>query len=153
MMQTTKETQINGKSYQIESMDADTGSWLLMKLVDSLRKVLSGVDDSTPDQNVTEVSQDQKEQAAFGLIQAMLMNLDRQLFTEVQKEALRVCKQYAAVGDKEVAMPVLMASGKFAIPELKNDISTVMQLTSQALYFNLSPFFLGDGLTAIWGKR
>jgi septum formation topological specificity factor MinE len=80
------------------------------------------------------------------LIQGMLMTLDKGLFDQVQREALNVVGQYTAIGEKEVVLPVLMANGTVAIPELRNDIVSIVQLTSQSLYFNLSPFFLGDGL-------
>lgn len=144
----TTDVVIGRNRYQIAQMNAAVGSWLLFKLIDSLRKIAGDIAQQNGQVNVEEqpAFDEQKEAAAHALIQAMLMTLDRQLFEDVQREALKVCGQYALVGEKETVLPVLMANGSFAIPELKSDIQTVVTLTSAALYFNLSPFFLGDGL-------
>jgi hypothetical protein len=144
-----KDVVIGSSRYQISRMNASVGSWLLFKLIDSLRKIMEGAE-----QNGAQPEQEQslhdKETAANALIQGMLMTLDRELFEQVQREALRVVGQYTAVGEKEIVLPVLMANGTFAIPSLRNDIATVVTLTSSALYFNLSPFFLEDGLQGMF---
>jgi hypothetical protein len=144
----TKDVVIGGTRYQISRMNAATGSWLLFKLLDSLRKIMEGVEQNG--QQPVDISDDQKEQAANALVQGMLMTLDKDLFEQVQREALRVVGVYTAVGEKEVILPVLMANGTFAVPQLKNDIVGVVTLTSGSLYFNLSPFFLGNGLKDIF---
>jgi septum formation topological specificity factor MinE len=146
----TKDVIVNNNRYQLRRMNAAVGSWLLFKLIDSLRKIMAqnSLEDSTPEPQ-TEQDRTQKEQAAQALIQGMLMTLDRNLFEQVQQEALRVVGQYTAVGEEEVVLSVLMANGTFAIPELKTDISTVVVLTSHSLFFNLSPFFLTGGLNNI----
>ena len=147
-MDDTKDLVLNGSRYQISRMDAAVGSWLLFRLMDSMRKIFADTDGTQPEPQ--EVAPDQKEQAAHAMISAMLMTLEKDDFVKVQREALKVCGQYAAVGEKEVVLPVLMASGGFAVPALKNDIVSVVTLTSGSLYFNLSPFFLGDGLKGMF---
>jgi hypothetical protein len=145
--QTTRDVVIGRNRFQIVQMNAAIGSWLLFKLIDSLRKIAVEVAQDNTQPTNGEVD---KDAAASALIQAMLMTLDREAFEEVQREALRVCGQYALVGEKETVLPVLMANGSFAIPELRNDIAAVVTLTSNALHFNLSPFFLGDGLKTMF---
>jgi septum formation topological specificity factor MinE len=145
MENNTKDVTLGVSRYRISRMNASTGSWLLFKLLDSLRKIMA--DGSQDTQSAPqEIGTEQREQAANALIQGMLMTLDKGLFDQVQREALNVVGQYTAIGEKEVVLPVLMANGTVAIPELRNDIVSIVQLTSQSLYFNLSPFFLGDGL-------
>jgi septum formation topological specificity factor MinE len=145
MENNTKDVTLGVSRYRISRMNASTGSWLLFKLLDSLRKIMA--DGSQDMQSAPqEIGTEQREQAANALIQGMLMTLDKGLFDQVQREALNVVGQYTAIGEKEVVLPVLMANGTVAIPELRNDIVSIVQLTSQSLYFNLSPFFLGDGL-------
>jgi hypothetical protein len=146
----TKELVVNESRYQISRMDAAVGSWLLFKLMDALRKLFAA-QNSEPDttQGQEETNLVKREAATHALIQGMLMTLDREVFEQVQREALRVVGQFAMVGEKEVVLPVLMANGTFASMKLKNDISTVVILMSRSLYFNLSPFFLRGGLDTI----
>jgi hypothetical protein len=148
-LQPIKDVIVNQKRYQISKMKADIGSWLLFKLIDSLRKIMQADTTNEPVQEQVEQTDEQKKIAAEGAanaaIKVMLMNLDEELFAKVQKHALGVCGQYAAVGEEEVVLPVLMANGTFAIPELATDIQTVVFLTSQSLFANLSPFFLNGG--------
>jgi hypothetical protein len=145
----TRDVVIGPNRYQISRMNAQVGSWLLFKLMDALRKIASDVnqDGAAPDR---EPNEQEKEAAANGLITAMLMTLDRELFEQVQREALKVCGQYTMVGEREVILPVLMANGSLAVPDLKNDIAGVVALTSNALHYNLSPFFLGNGLNQMF---
>jgi septum formation topological specificity factor MinE len=147
----TKDVVVGGARYQISRMNAAVGSWLLFKLLDSLRKIMEGVEQNG--QQPMEISLEQKEQAANALVQGMLMTLDKDLFEQVQHEALKVVGQYTAIGEKETVLPVLMMNGTFAIPQLRNDIVSVVTLTSNALFFNLSPFFLGDGLKDIFQPK
>lgn len=147
-MDDTKDLILNENRYQISRMDAATGSWLLFKLMDSMRKIFADVEQDGNALSV-ETTDKQKEAAASALISAMLMTLPKDEFVQVQREALRVVGQFTAIGEKEVVLPVLMANGTFAVPALRNDIVSVVTLTSSALYFNLSPFFLGNGFKAI----
>jgi hypothetical protein len=151
----TREFVVNGARYQVGRMNAAVGSWLLFKLIDSIRRIFA--QNSASSDGVQPVQEEQslvkREAATHALIQGMLMTLDRDLFEQVQREALRVVGQYAMVGEKEVVLPVLMGNGNLASVELKNDISTVVLLTSRSLYFNLSPFFLSGGLERIMSAQ
>lgn len=144
-----KEPTIGGKTYQISKMSSETGSFLLFKLIDSLRKIMQAETGDQVNQPEVELTPEEKktaiEAAASGAIQNMLMNLDEELFIKVQKHALSVCSRFDAIGDKEILLPVLMANGKIAIPDLQTNIQVVSALTSQSLFANLSPFFLEEG--------
>jgi len=154
-LQPIKDTVINNKRFQISKMQSETGSWLLFKLIDALRKIMkseSGEMEISPEP-VIELTDEQKtaaaEAAANAAIQVMLMNLDEDLFGRIQKHALNVCGEYTAVGPDETIIPVLTATGKFANYALSTDIPTIAALTSQALYANLSPFFLNGGMNGM----
>lgn len=150
-MDDTKDIIVNGGRYQVSRMDAVTGSWLLFKLIDSMRRIFTDGNAGEPTE-AQELDSEQKEAATNAMISGMLMTLDKDEFIRVQREALKVVGQYAAVGEKEVILPVLMANGTFAVPSLKSDIVSVIALTSGSLNFNLSPFFLGDGLKDIFPR-
>jgi hypothetical protein len=130
-------------------MTAKTGSWLLFKLMGELRKIIQKGDDDVSPAPVT-MTDDQKkenaEQMAKVAITVMLQNIDEDLFGKVQTYALEVCGEYKMVGEEEVVLPVLMPNGNFSNPDLRHDIMTASKLTSEALYANLSPFFLNGGL-------
>ena len=149
----TKDVVLNGNRYQIARMDAAVGSWFLFRLIDSIRKIFADAEQDGEQPAAQELDQAQKEAAANAMISGMLMTLEKDEFSKVQREALRVVGQYAAVGEKEVVLPVLMANGAFAVPALRNDIVAVVTLTSSSLYFNLSPFFLGDGLKGMFPQQ
>ena len=156
-MEATKEVVIGDSRYQISRVDSETGSFLLFQLLSSLRKIMKedGEENDQPEQTqptqelTSEEQTKQIEEATAAMIQSMLMNIDRETFGKIQRDALRVCGQYSAVGETEVILPVLMANGKIAIPALKTDIQTLVALTQRSLHFNLLPFFSNGGFKAV----
>jgi len=153
-MEATKEIVIGNSRYQISRIDAETGSFLLYQILAALRKAMSedGEEPTSQGEQPALSPEDQTKQtseATMGMIQNVLMNVDRSMFSKIQRDALSVCKQFTAVGENETLLPVLMASGKIAIPDLKNDIQTLVALTQHSLHFNLLPFFSGGGFKAV----
>jgi hypothetical protein len=71
----------------------------------------------------------------------MTQFLSRTELAEVQRICLGVCGRYSDRTGTLLAMPILMPSGSFAIPELENDGPAVLELTKQAIAFNIAPFF------------
>lgn len=142
---------IKDKRYQITQMSAKTGSFLLSRLMDSLRQVMADATETETkeQQELTPAEREAMTMAAAKAgIEYMLMKLDEKMFEIVQRHALSVCGQFGALGEQEVVLPVIKFDGSFAIPELAFDTTTVMGLTSQSLYLNLSPFFLESGSKA-----
>jgi len=68
-----------------------------------------------------------------------ITDFDKATFGTIQKDVLAVCKR----ADSKI--PVIDPMGRWSDPELKYDLITVMALTVQAVYFNFSDFFGGDG--------
>ena len=132
-----KELTINEASYQIVKMPAQTGSWLLMLLMGKLMEVMSEESKTATSKPEEPAKEANADEAASAAISFMLMNLDEETFAKVQQKALSVC--FKMVND--APMPVIMRDGRFAIKELEYDIEGVLQLTSQSIRLNLSPFF------------
>jgi hypothetical protein len=149
-MEATKEVVIANSRFQISRVDAETGSFLLYQVLSSLRKVMQeeGGEDAQQKPEVElppEEKTKQVEDATMAMIENMLMSLDRSMFGKIQRDALNVCGQYTAIGEVETIVPVLMVSGKVAIPALRTDFQTLVTLTRHSLHFNLLPFFSNGG--------
>jgi hypothetical protein len=145
-LETIKDVEVNGKSYMIAHMDSDTGSWLLMRLMGELQSAISKMDIADDAAQAETVDNADTAQSA---IQFLLMNLDQPTFKIVQRHALNVCYRYETVGGMPKPMPVILSNGKLCYKDLQHDIKTLLELTSQALFANLSPFFSKDGLKAM----
>jgi len=151
----TKDVVIGDKRYRIGRVSSDVGSYLLFQVIASIRAEMAKHTGDEPEQAEPESEKSEKEKrkevenATRGMIQNMLMSLDQEPFSRIQKHALSVCGQYTAIGEVETILPLVMATGKIAIPSLKYDIQTVVALTSESLFFNLSPFFSNGGFQAI----
>lgn len=81
---------------------------------------------------------------------------DRPIMTEQELSDLIdycmcACKRYDKVGDSgvDVAVPVMVKKGTWAIPELEYDLATVVALCVHSLTFNLVSFFKGGALKKI----
>jgi len=152
-MDATKEVVVGNSRYQISRVDAETGSFLLYQVLASLRKEMQGDKEESEPQQMVELSPEEKvkqvEGATSAMIQSLLMNADRSMFGRIQRDALSCCGQFTAIGETEAVLPVLMASGKIAIPALKNDIQTLVTLTQKSLEFNLLPFFSNGGFKQV----
>lgn len=150
-MEAIKDIEIGSHTYMIAKMDADSGSWLLMRLMGQLQKAISEMPSSA---EVTEQATEETQDTAQAAIQFLLMNLDQDTFKTVQRHALNVCYRYETVGNAPKPLPVIMTNGRFCYKDLNFDIQSVMRLTSESLFANLSPFFSKDGLKAmLTGER
>lgn len=122
------DVEIGEHTYQIGRFNARAGSWVLMQI---LTKMLpSGIESNL-------------NTAGLPIGRAAISEAD---FHNIQDHCLSVCRRY----ERGVPMPVFVPQSKtFAIRELEYDLGAVMALTIQALVFNVSPFFSGDGLTQL----
>lgn len=141
-----KETVLGVTTFRIRKFDASTGSWLLMSLMGEMQKAIS---DLPTVEGIAESTEASEESAAIGAIQFLLMNLDEEKFAKIQSKALEVCDEQKIMGEREVWLPVLTGK-RISSPDLQNDIETILSLTSQSLFANLSPFFSKNGLSKIF---
>lgn len=134
--------------YHIGRFSSGTGSWLLMRFIKLFRNFIKELDDDGTEEAEDNGKGDTQE-FSESLLQTLLSELDAEEFAKIQRHALLVVSRTETVGDRPYQQPVMMPSGKFAFKELNEDISDVMNLTSQAIFANLSPFFTKTGLKAI----
>lgn len=146
-----KEVQIAAYTFRIRKFDASTGSWLLMSLMGEMQKAISDLPTSAGDGEQAP-STGSEESAAIGAIQFLLMNLDEEKFARVQTKALAVCDEQKLFGEKEAWIPVLTGA-RISNFDLQTDISTILSLTSQSLFANLSPFFSKSGLSTVFSLQ
>jgi hypothetical protein len=139
----TKRIEMAGNSYVIGRFNADTGSWLLMRMMKSFREFMKTIESEESDENAPE-----PENFAEQLIQTLLSDLSPEDFKQIQRQTLLIVKRVDVVKDLEVLHNVIRPNGDFSFADLRHDIDTVMCLTSQALFFNLAPFFTKSGLRA-----
>jgi hypothetical protein len=126
----TKDVEIAGQRYQIGKFKARDGSWILAQV---LTKMLPAVIEGAL-----------SKQAGASLA-SNRSALSEDEFASLQGHALAVCRRY----ENGVPMPVFVRPETFAVKELEYDLVGVMSLTIQALLFNLTDFFEGDGLSQI----
>lgn len=127
----TKDIEISGVHYRIGQFTAQVGSWILMQV---LQKVLPSFAGPVEEQ--------------LGNLPPNRATMSEEDFYRIQNHCLAICCRYEESPTGRVPMP-LMASGVFAIKELEYDLPTVMALTIQALFFNLTPFFAEGGLSSL----
>ena len=116
---TSKEVDIKGFTYRINKMDARSSCWLFTFL-----------GSRSTDNSTLITSLGKCTRAEFIEIQNMLLS-----------KVFRLDRQE----DKEFPIAVLLPSGEISDPHLSYDAEAVMNLTSEAIMFNLSPFLAGSG--------
>jgi hypothetical protein len=131
--------------YNVRDIDADEGSFLAMKLVNKLRQIMSS---EASDNNTSYESNVSKEEAVHGTISLIMMNMDEAEYKTIQTKALALVDRMEQVGAESVGIPIIR-NGKLIHADLKKDVTTIMQLTLESLYHNLSPFFSENGLKLV----
>ena len=123
-MDLTKDVEIGESRYQVGRFKARDGSWVLAQI---LTKMLPAAIESSLQGSGLAANRAQISEEEFASIQAI---------------ALSVCRRY----ENNIPMPVFPRPDTWAIKDLEYDLVTVMRLTIEALVFNITPFFKGNGL-------
>ena len=136
--ETQKVVELGGRKWQIRMMDAETGSWVALKLASKLAGIImSAMDGGLQDPLVIGISAAQ----ALG-------TLGRNEIGELQREALSVVSELITLNGKEEPLAVRMNNGAWGVDGLDDDLPLVMTLVTHSLLFTVSPFFAGDKLKA-----
>jgi hypothetical protein len=141
MRELTKEVVIGEHRYQISRMDAMHGSWIAMQMLTRVFPM-----------NLEDIVRRAAENEGMGQMPSLPANrstLSEEEFRNVQLHCLRVCSRFEMVGANDVAMPIVMPNGVWAIKDLQTDVLTVLALTAQSLVFNISPFFEEGALNPV----
>jgi hypothetical protein len=126
-----KDIEIEGVRYRVEKIPAMTGCWIATQLFTKMMPM------------------GMETQAGIENLPNNRPSMTEQEFYDLQSYCLMACKRYETVGSTEVAMPVMSEKGKFAIPELIYDLTTIIGLTVHVLAYNVSTFFKGGALKAL----
>ncbi len=121
-----KIVEVAEKTYKIGRFDALTGSYILTSLLFQILPL--GLDKKFA------------EASSGGLPEGRSL-MSKEVFTEIQKECLKVVHEQQEGGDITTAMPVMMNDGRWVSTELSTNIPAVLSLTLHALLFNLIDFF------------
>jgi len=124
----TTDVEVRGVRYQIGRFKARDGSFILAQL---LTKMLPSAIEG--------------QFQGAGLAKGR-SPISEEEFSSIQGHALAVCRRYE---NGNVPMPIFVRPDTWAVKELEYDVIAVMALTVQALVFNISPFFEGNGLNQI----
>jgi len=138
-----KDIPIGEHVYRIGQLKAADGSWIYSTFVKRYRayREAQPVQMEQPEAT-TEVPQE----IGFAMTAQFLMEqLTRDELTEVQGICLLACGRYSNRTGTPISMPILLADGRYAVPELQFDAPTIYKLTQEAIAFNIAPFFPGAG--------
>ena len=86
------------------------------------------------------------KQDAIKVAANALPSMPREEFDEIQTMLLRTVVKLVETNGVDMPVPVIKADGSFTDEDLCYDAVTVMQLSAQALMFNIGDFFQGAGL-------
>lgn len=133
LKQKTKVIEAGGVKYRLGKMDARSASYLAMKAAAVIAPALSSV-------------KGMNKQDAITAAANALPSMPREEFDEIQTMLLRTVVKLVETNGVDMPVPVIKADGSFADEDLCYDAPTVMQLSVQALMFNIGDFFQGAGL-------
>jgi hypothetical protein len=160
---------VRGARYRIGLLDAADGSWIRLTLSTKLRErriaeaiaasqspappqaVVQPVNDGTaPDAQqkptAAELAAQMTPEQGFRMTATFLVEqLDRAQLKEVTALCMAVCAKYEILAGQEVAVAIMTETGVWLRPELKTDGPTCLELTTEAIAFNIAPFFTGAG--------
>lgn len=131
---TEKSVELQGRKFKIKTFDAFTGSYIAFTIFEKMLPM--GV-----------------EEKVGGMLQAegknpeMMLPQGRALMTKGEfysfmKDCLSVVYEELKSGD----VPVLNKNGSWRVADLENNTMLVLMLVVNALAFNITDFFTGDGL-------
>lgn len=125
LKQKTQIVEVGGKSYQLTKMDARTGSYVAFKAAGVLMPAMGN----------------------SAAIASALTGMPRNDFDELQSLLLKtVNRLIEGPNGQQMPEPVLTAKGDFVDEELAYDVAAVINLTIEALMFNVGGFFGEAGL-------
>ena len=143
-----KDLTIGENQYRIGKLSAADGSWIFTTFVKRYRayREAQPLQFEAPADNPGIDTAQVAPEVGFGLTASFLMEqLSREETKEIQSICLGSCGRYSVKTGSPVAMPILLPSGAFAIPELAQDGPAVLELTKECIAFNIAPFFPGAG--------
>lgn len=138
-MEKIKIVSIAGTRYQLKKLVAADGSYILFRMMGMLQEVATASANNAtakePAETQPETSPEDKARVivSFG----MYGGKDYEFHKFVQQKAIAACSRMEA----ELPMPLMNDAGKWAIPEIRDNMGLVVRLATESLVFSLSDFF------------
>ena len=126
-----KDVEIGGRKWRIGRFDALTGSYIATLLL--MQMLPMGLDEKVSGGALASLSKDRSL-------------MDKATFMSIQIDCLKVISEIQSIGGVATTLPILLVDGRWAVPDLENDLITVLALTVHTLIFNISDFFQEDAL-------
>lgn len=134
-----KDIDINGRKFRLGKFDARTGSYMLFKLIGMLSPIFKNIDSS---KDIKDIS---IEDINLTELLSGLTSLPEKDFRYIQDNCLRTIKELLPGN----APQVLDEYGNYGILNAEYDTMLILNLTAQALIFNVTGFFSGNLLDSI----
>jgi hypothetical protein len=145
-MENYKELLINERFFRINRMTATVGSRVLNVLLSVAANAVSQSTREETQHGREELEKLTPEEQANTMIGSLWVlaggELSEESYNQLQRHCLLVCA--LRVTPDADPIPILMNNGRWAAKELESDIVTVDKLISEALQFNLAPFFIAS---------
>lgn len=146
----TKALEIEGRTYQFRKLAPDVGTYILFRLLAASLNSSSSADPSSSAETSAIVNPD--DVARSFAMAGFLRGLGLDDFRLIQRECMKKCSRMESTEAGEIPTPVMMEDGRFAIPELADNMTLITRLTMESLVFNFSDFFAHGGLGGIAGQ-
>jgi hypothetical protein len=124
-----KDVEINGRKFRIGRFDAIEGSYMLFKIVGVISPLISKMSSPSSDGEVN-----------YSDVLSGITTLSKKDFKEIQLSCLGICSEHLPAGFAKV----INENGSYGVMGIEKDTATVLNLTVQALMFNVSDFFAGS---------
>lgn len=146
----TKVITVAGANYQLSKLSPEVGSFILWKIIGGVRKAVETASPATqvePAESAKTENQD-FEAKTRGMISIALGTMDLELHALIQKHAIAAVSEWVLAGTTEVGRPLVSSDGRWANPEVRDNLMVVNRLVMELLVFNLSDFFEQGGLAS-----
>jgi hypothetical protein len=144
-----KEVPVGAQLFRVGRLSPEDGSWLVVLLTTKMREARQrqslGGPDPEPD---PDASFEEKQAAQMSIEEGMMMTasfliaqLTRAELREVMSMCLQVCDRMETPDGSPVPIPMpVMLGDRYAIPEMRKDGPSCLQLTKETVAFNIVPF-------------
>jgi hypothetical protein len=157
MRERTKTVTIDDTEYQIRRFSPAVGSFILGRVLSAGARAMrdaterNGNHEAQPVQEGKEFDPKDAEPAARAMAVAAVLQgtFSIEDHSLIQTECMKVCSRMEENDKGSFPMPLVNDKGQWAIPELREDVNTAIQLEVEVLTFNFTDFFALGGLTRL----
>lgn len=135
-----KDIEINGRNFRLNKLDARTGSFMLLRLINILAPLFKNIDFHEGEESSVAM-----DDINLTELVSSICDLSEEDFRFIQDNCLQIVEELLPAGPAKV----LDKYGNYCVLDIEFDTMLLMNLTIQSLVFNLSGFFEGNPLTSM----